>query len=322
MPTGAKHALVTGGSKGIGFHIARSLLLLPTADTDKITLLARNKKDLEQAQKDLEAEFSDAKVHIVVADTTNEREVRQATAQSQETLGPIDILICNAGLSIPKNFTDTSIEDFERQIDVNYLGAVRTVHAVLPGMLSRESGHIMFISSVMGVLGFAGYSSYAPSKWAVRGFADCLRNELSGSGVGVSIAYPPDTETPGYEKETEIKSELCKRVNDALGSILYTPDAVAGKIVKGYVSGKYHLCPPDLGSTMLISMMTGLTRPGVFWLGIQMMLAPVLLIVAWILTKKADDACAGWWKENSICINKNAARTRSTRSTRERQKIR
>lgn len=292
--TSKRHVLITGGSKGIGLAIAGQFLRNPSANTDKVSILARNEKDLLKAKKQLLDEFPYARVEIVVADTTNV-ELKDRIAEAQDALGPIDILVCNAGLSIPKLIIESSVEDYERQINVNYVGAVRSVHAVLPGMMARMSGHIILVSSVMGVLGFAGYSSYAPSKWAIRGFADCLRNELHGTGVRVSVAYPPDTETPGYAMETEMKAALCVQVNEALGSALYGADRVAAGIVQGYVKGRFHIPPPDLGSTLLVSTMTSLTSPGVFWLPIQMVLAPLLLLVRAFLTWKIDRVAERYW---------------------------
>ena len=292
--TSKRHVLITGGSKGIGLAIAGEFLRNPSANTDKVSILARHEKDLIKAKKQLLDEFPHAKVEIIVADTTT-AELKDRMAEAQDVLGPIDVLVCNAGLSIPKIMMESSVEDYERQITVNYLGAVRSVHAVLPGMVGRKSGHIILVSSVMGVLGFAGYSSYAPSKWAIRGFADCLRNELHGTGVGVSVAYPPDTETPGYAAETEMKAALCVQVNEALGSALYSADRVAAGIVRGYVSGRFHIPPPDLGSTLLISTMTSLTRPGVYWMPIQMLLAPLLLLVRAFLTWKIDSVADRYW---------------------------
>lgn len=139
--------------------------------------------------------------------------------------------------------------------------------------------------------------SYAPTKWAIRGFADCLRNELFGTGVTVSVAYPPDTETPGYATETELKSELCVRVNNALGSSLYGADKVAAGIVRGIVEGRYHLAPPDFGSTLLVSTMASLTRPGVYWMLIEVLLAPLLVLVKRFLTWQIDGVARTYWRE-------------------------
>ena len=174
-----KHVLITGGSKGIGYAIARACVQKGC----NVTILARSRNDLEAAAKTLESIKTDnpnssRRVRYYAADTTNMEQLQKAIAASIVDSGPIDVAICNAGLSIPKLCTQTSIEEYEKQANVNYLGTVRTVKLVLPGMLERKSGHILLVSSVVGVLGFAGYSSYAPTKWAIRGFADCLHNEV------------------------------------------------------------------------------------------------------------------------------------------------
>lgn len=174
-----RHVLITGGSKGIGYAIARACVQKGCS----VTILARSRNDLENAAQNLEKIEHDnpnrnEHVRYYVADTTNMEQLQKAIAAAEVDSGPIDIAICNAGLSIPKLCTQTSIEEYEKQSNVNYLGTVRTAKLVLPGMLQRKSGHIILVSSVVGVLGFAGYSSYAPTKWAIRGFADCLHNEV------------------------------------------------------------------------------------------------------------------------------------------------
>lgn len=274
-----EHVLVTGGSKGIGFHIARAFA---RRGRYSVSILARSKKDLETAKDTLQKEFSDVCINSVAADTTDPVSLERALQEAVTLVGPIDVLVCNAGLSIPKRCIDTTMEEYETQAQVNYLGTVRTAKLVLPSMLERGRGHIIFVSSVMGVLGFAGYSSYAPTKWAIRGFADCLYNELQGTGIGISVAYPPDTDTPGFQEENEHKSDLCVLVNDALGSKTFTPETVGSRIVSMYERGRYHLTPPDLGASMLISTMTSLS-PRVFNVLFQIILAPILVIVSSVL---------------------------------------
>eukprot|EP00879_Flechtneria_rotunda_P022800 GHRR01024080.1.p1 GENE.GHRR01024080.1~~GHRR01024080.1.p1 ORF type:complete len:117 (+),score=21.68 GHRR01024080.1:703-1053(+) len=97
---------------------------------------------------------------------------------------------------------------FERQMQLNYLGSLHAAKAVYAGMVSRNSGHICFVASTMALMGLVGYSAYAPSKFAVRGLAECLRNEVQGTKVCVSIAYPADVNTPGYAKENLSKVGL------------------------------------------------------------------------------------------------------------------
>ena len=180
-----KHALVTGGSKGIGFEISKALL----EHGCHVSICARSKEDLNEARDLLENISADnTKIHCFVADVADTKQVQEACREAEQTIGPIDILVCNAGLSIPKLCIETSIEEYHRQMDVNFLGVVRTVKAVLPGMVERGTGHICLVSSVLGVLGFAGYSSYAPSKWAVRGFTDCLHNEVREMGFEFYLA--------------------------------------------------------------------------------------------------------------------------------------
>lgn len=180
-----KHVFITGGSKGIGFSIAKCCV----EKGSHVTIVARSAKELDDAREQLRKLSQSInygnepmEVNSFVADTTDEAQVRLAVSSSAAQTGPIDIMVCNAGLSIPKLCTQTSIDEYQKQIDVNYLGTVRSVQAVLPSMLERRSGHFILVSSVLGVLGFAGYSSYAPSKWAIRGFADCLCNEVRRIG--------------------------------------------------------------------------------------------------------------------------------------------
>lgn len=99
--------------------------------------------------------------------------------------------------------------------------------------------------------------------------------QLQATGVRVCIAYPPDTETPGFETENQMKADLCHEVNAALGSQTFSADTVASCILSQFERGKYHLTPPDLGSTMLIATMTGLS-PKVFPLAVSAILSPVL----------------------------------------------
>jgi len=101
--------------------------------------------------------------------------------------------------------------------------------------------------------------------------------QLQATGVKVCIAYPPDTETPGFETENQIKADLCHQVNAALGSETFSADTVASCILSQFERGKYHLTPPDLGSTMLIATMTGLS-PKVFPLAVSAILSPVLQV--------------------------------------------
>ena len=173
-----KHVMITGGSKGLGLALAREFVKRRC----DVTVVARNQTDLLAALQDLVALGKNLptppKIQALSADTSSMDDLAKAFSVAADAAGPIEILICNAGLSIPGLFVNQQISDFEKQMEVNYLGTVRTIKCALPTMLARRQGHIVITTSVLSVLGFAGYSSYAPTKWALRGLADCLHNEV------------------------------------------------------------------------------------------------------------------------------------------------
>jgi short-subunit dehydrogenase len=218
-------------------------------------------------------------------------QLKLAVTKSQIDIGePIDIAICNAGMCIPGLFLDQDISIFQRQLDLNLLANIQLTKLLLPDMLSRKSGHLVYVSSPLAVMGFAGYSSYCPSKWAMRGFADALRNEVQGTGVEVSVAYPPDTDTPGFAQENESKPNICVKVNDSLGVSVYPAESVAKAMVRGMrMKGRYHLPTPDLGSGMLIAAVAGLT-PKPMNPVLSMLLAPILAVVTSVCRVLMDRA--------------------------------
>lgn len=93
----------------------------------------------------------------------------------------------------------------------------------------------------MGVLGFFGYAAYAPSKFAVMGFSDVIRNELSGRGVRVTVLLPPDTETPQLEEEGRTKPPQTRAINGTVRTM--DPDDVALSLLRGMAAGRYHVVP-------------------------------------------------------------------------------
>lgn len=122
------------------------------------------------------------------------------------------------------------------QMDVNYLGAVHAVQAVAPSMLERGAGHLVLLSSVAGLVGVFGYGAYAPAKFAVRGLGHTLDAELGSRGVRVSVVYPLDTETPGFERENRTKPPETVRVSGAVRPV--SAARVADAIVDGIERGR------------------------------------------------------------------------------------
>jgi short-subunit dehydrogenase len=173
---------------------------------------------------------------------------------------------------------------------LNYLGTVFVVKAAAEAMVARGSGTIVAISSGAAAASFLGYSSYAPTKFAVRGFMDAIRNELLGTGVRCSIAYPPDTDTPGFEKENTTKPPECQRISPPE---VHSASTVAQLILSGAADGVYHLPSPDLVQNQLIYSTAGITpTPGSS--AVLMALSPLLTVAGRLFGCWADHVARGY----------------------------
>jgi 3-dehydrosphinganine reductase len=126
-------------------------------------------------------------------------------------------------------------------MDVNYLGTVNLTKLITPEMVSRKSGFIVNISSLAAVIGIYGYTAYAPSKYAIRGFSRCLRAELGAKGINVSVVLPPDTDTPQLAFEHSLLPEITKKINQN-GGVL-SPEQVSSAIIKGMQKKKFTIIP-------------------------------------------------------------------------------
>lgn len=122
-------------------------------------------------------------------------------------------------------------EILQAMINTNYLASVFTSHAVVKKMKQRRKGHLVFVSSIGGQFGIFGFTAYSPSKFAVRGFAETLFMEVKPYNIAVSVAFPPDTDTPGFENENKNKPEETHLISSSGG--LFTPEQVASNIVIG-----------------------------------------------------------------------------------------
>ena len=191
-----KIALITGGSSGIGLAIAQYI-----ADQGAhVWLLARGVEDLDSAHESLKC-FDDQLCGMISVDVSDWDQVLSAVAQVELEIGVPDLVVNSAGVVHPGYFQDLSVDMFHWMTEVNYYGTVYVCKAVVPGMIARGSGHIVNISSGIAFIGRYGYTAYGASKVAVQGFTDILRSELKPLGIKVSIAFPPDTDTPQLEYE-------------------------------------------------------------------------------------------------------------------------
>ena len=163
--------LITGAGRGIGRALAHAF----AAAGAKVALLGKTKKNLLEVQKELKD--SGVPTVVLAADVSDEGAVSRAVAAAEQQLGPVDVLVNNAGIFAlaPVEKLDTLV--FDRMLAVNLRGPFLMSRAVLPGMKSRKRGHIVNISSTAGRRGFAGGGAYCASKFGLAGLTEAMRYE-------------------------------------------------------------------------------------------------------------------------------------------------
>lgn len=176
-----KIVAVTGGSEGIGKAMV-DLLLLKGA---KVAACGRNHDKLYQ----LQSEFPSYPLHTVVADVANENDCRHFIESTINVYGGIDILINNAGISMRALLQDSSTEVLRNVMNVNFFGAVYCTKYALAALIERK-GIIAGVSSIAGYRGLPGRSAYSASKFALQGWLEAIRTELSETGVHVMWVSP------------------------------------------------------------------------------------------------------------------------------------
>jgi len=182
--------LVTGASSGIGHDIALLLAGLGV----KTALLARRRVLLDDLASAIRDQGGDALV--LTADISKREEVRQAVARALGEFGHIDILVNSAGILEPGSVETMDPQSFRRMLDVNVLGTLHTIQAVLPSMRQAGSGSIVNIGSLAGRRGMPPLGGYSATKFALVGLTEALRVELFGTGVHVALVMPGVVDTP------------------------------------------------------------------------------------------------------------------------------
>lgn len=186
----ARTVLVTGGNRGIGFSIAQEFL----ARGHRVAVTARSGEGPEGSL-------------TVQADVTDSASVDAAFTQIEEKLGPVEVVVANAGITRDTLLMRMSDEDFEAVVDTNLTGAFRVVKRASKGMLKARYGRIVLISSVVGLLGSAGQVNYAASKSGLVGFARSLTRELGARGITANVVAPGFIKTEMTEALPEKQQE-------------------------------------------------------------------------------------------------------------------
>ncbi|VDK86413.1 unnamed protein product [Litomosoides sigmodontis] len=234
-------AVDISGSKGIGKAIAIALIRRGCS----VSLAARNVEQLKLVCEELNA-LAKSKKNGAVAkyysvDVTSSYHVLKSVVDEAENeLGHINILVNNAGYALQGAFDSVDISVYEEQMCLNFLSAVHMTKAVVSTMKRLRDGQIIFVNSAAGQCPIWGYTAYGATKFAMRGFAEALYMELLPYNVQVSVIYPPNTNTEGYQREIMTMPEELKEISGTAG--LFEPETVAECLIYNLSRGNYHTC--------------------------------------------------------------------------------
>jgi short-subunit dehydrogenase len=225
-------ALVTGASSGIGATLARRL----AADGARVALVARRRAALEAVAKEIRAGGGEALV--VPCDVADAEQVERAADDVLAHYGRVDLLVNNAGYGRHRAFLAWDVADMERMMRVNYLGALYFTKAIVPSMVERRCGWLVFVASVAGRIGLPEEVPYAASKFALVGLAEGLSLELERFGVHVLTVCPGAIRTPFFDEET------LRRLPPVARRSMVEPEALVDAIVDALAHGRRELTFP------------------------------------------------------------------------------
>jgi len=222
----SKTVLITGGASGIGKLMGREVL----HRKGKLVIWDINKINLQQTLKEFE-EFGE--VYGYTVDITNTTWSQEIAKQVEEEIGPVDILINNAGIVFGGYFHENSSENIEKVMNVNAIAPMQLTRIFLSGMMKRKHGHICNITSSAGLVSNPKMAVYAGSKWAATGWSDSLRLEMKQLKTGVGVT----TVTPYY-----INTGMFDGVKSFIP--ILNQNKVAKKIIKAIESNRIYLSMP------------------------------------------------------------------------------
>jgi short-subunit dehydrogenase len=217
---------ITGASAGIG----RATALRLARDGTAIVACARRADRLETLRQDIES--AGGKALTIVADVTREAEVNGLVTRAVEEFGRLDVMMCNAGFGIYGAIDEIAPDQMRKLVDINYFGTYYATRAALGVFRRQGTGHIVIVSSIVGKRGVPYMGAYSATKFAQVGLAECLRSEVEGSGIHVSVVYPISTSTEFTEVMLrETGSDISQSVGPRQ-SAEDVADAIAAAIAK------------------------------------------------------------------------------------------
>jgi len=228
-----KVVVITGASSGIGEAAAIKF----AKKNAKVVLVARRKEKLLQVQKEI-SQYTDFTL-VCQCDVSNKSQVKEMVDMVLDTFGRIDILVNNAGFVIYGKVSELTIEEIESQMETNYFGMIYCTKNFLPYMIEQGQGHIVNVASVGASLGVPGVASYCATKFAMLGFSEGLKHELSGTGVDVTVVSPIMVDTPLFDHPS---FENFTRPT----MITLSPETVANAVLKAANSSRLEIVVPSV----------------------------------------------------------------------------
>ncbi|KAF3770167.1 NAD(P)-binding protein [Cryphonectria parasitica EP155] len=293
MPVEGKTVLVTGGSEGMGLSVACQL----AAKGANIVIISRSAEKLEKALKQVSAaaKSPSQRFHSIPCDVSQPDYAPSVVSQVTEWNNgqAPDIVWCVAGTSTPMLFHDDRVmPEMRREMDINFFGSSEMAHAVLRAWWSPanrfpadQPKHLIFTSSVLALYGVVGYTTYNPSKWALRGLADTLTQEAllyPDQPVKIHVVMPGTILSPGFEHEQRVKPEITIQLEK--DDPQQTPDEVARKSIAGLEAGQYYVTVALLGHLMRWGSLGSAARNNALVDTIMMwIMTPIWLIVQAVL---------------------------------------
>jgi short-subunit dehydrogenase len=215
---------ITGASAGIG----RATALRLARDGAALVICARRADRLETVAADIVAAGGQALP--VVADVTREADMNALVARAVDRFGRLDVMVCNAGYGIAGAIDDVTPDQMQKLMDVNYTGTYLAARAALPVFRRQGAGHVIIVSSIVGKRGVPYMGAYSATKFAQVGLAECLRSEVQGSGISVSVVFPVSTDTEFFDVMSQATGTLVMRANGPRQDVSVVANAIARAI--------------------------------------------------------------------------------------------
>jgi short-subunit dehydrogenase len=225
-------ALVTGASSGIGRLLSKRL----AAEGARVALVARRVEELEALAAEIRAGGGDALV--LPCDVGDRPSIERTCAEVVERWGGVDLLVNNAGYGAHRTLLEWDYDDIERMTRVNYLGSVLFTKLLLPGMVERKKGWVVFVASMAGHVGTPEEAPYAATKFALRGLAEALSIEVEDAGVHVLTVCPGVIRTPFFDQE------MLARMPPAALKRFVPVEGMVDAMLKALARGQHHLTYP------------------------------------------------------------------------------